>query len=48
MVDDNPQVDVEGARAVGIPAILIQHPDRPLTPGALSLLEVEKAVCEPV
>ena len=46
MVGDNQQADVGGAHAVGIPAILVQHPDRPLAPGALSLLEVERTICE--
>ena len=46
MVGDNQQADVDGAHAVGIPAILVQHPDRPLAPGALSLLEVEGTICE--
>lgn len=44
MIGDNPQADVEGARAAGIPAILVQHPDRPLTPGAVSLLQVEQII----
>lgn len=46
MVGDNAQADVEGARSAGIPAILVQHPDRPLTPGALSLLQAESIICE--
>ena len=46
MVGDNPQDDVEGARTVGIPAILVQRPDRPSTPGALSLLEAERSFVE--
>lgn len=46
MVGDNPQSDVEGARVAGIPAILVQHTDRPLTPGALSLLQAERIICD--
>ncbi|OIQ74256.1 phosphoglycolate phosphatase [mine drainage metagenome] len=44
MVGDNPQADIDGARAVGIPAILEQHPDRPVTPGALSLMQAVEVV----
>lgn len=45
MIGDNAQADVAGARAAGIPAILVQHPDRPLTPDAVGLLGVEKIIC---
>ena len=46
MVDDNLQADVEGAQAVGIPAILVQHPGRPLTPHAFSLLQAEWVISQ--
>lgn len=46
MVGDNPRADVEGARAAGIPGILVQHPDRPLAPGAVSLMQADKIICE--
>lgn len=46
MVGDNQQADVEGARAVGIPAILVQHPGRPLTSGAVSLQHAEGVISQ--
>lgn len=45
MVGDNPQADIEGARLAKIPAILVQHPDRSLTLGALSLMQAEQIIC---
>lgn len=45
MVGDNPQADIEGARVAGIPGILVQHPDRPLAPGTVSLMQAEKIIC---
>lgn len=46
MIGDNLQADVEGARDAGIRAILVQHPDRSVTPDALSLLQAETIICE--
>jgi putative hydrolase of the HAD superfamily len=37
MVGDNPDADVAGAVAAGIPALLVQHPGRPPQEGAISL-----------
>lgn len=45
MIGDNAQADVEGARAADIRAILVQHPDRPLAPDAVSLLRAERIIC---
>lgn len=40
----DPQADIEGTRATGIPALLVQHPDRPVTLGALSLVQAEEII----
>jgi putative hydrolase of the HAD superfamily len=37
MVGDDPDADVAGAVAAGIPALLVQHPGRPPMEGAISL-----------
>jgi putative hydrolase of the HAD superfamily len=37
MVGDNPAADIAGAIAAGIPALLVQHPERPPQEGAMSL-----------
>lgn len=46
MVGDNPHADIDGARAVGIPAILVQHPGRSVTPNALSLVQAEELISQ--
>jgi putative hydrolase of the HAD superfamily len=44
MVGDNPDADVAGAIAVGIPALLVQHPERPPREGAISLQQAADVI----
>ena len=48
MVGDNPDADVLGAQAVGIPAILVRQEDDRVARQALDLLSVVRLIEEPI